>query len=84
VADDITVTVLVFSSLQDRLGDDRCTVALPSGTVVEEIWRRLPAGIRSEVPPAGVRYAINDVWALPGTPVTGGDRIALVLPVSGG
>jgi molybdopterin synthase catalytic subunit len=80
----ITVTVMLFSSLRERLGSDRCQVEVPAATPLAGIWTHLPDPIRSASPPGAVRYAINDTWASPETLIADGDRVAIVLPVSGG
>jgi len=84
VSDDLTVTVLVFSSLRERLGADRCVVRVPDGADPTQLWPLLPAPIRRAAAPPGARYAINDVWAADTAALADGDRVALILPVSGG
>jgi molybdopterin converting factor small subunit len=80
----VVVTVLLFAALRDRAGRDRCEIALPAGARIGDIWPVLPAPLRRNTAPAGVRYARNDEWAAPETPIASGDRIAVLLPVSGG
>jgi molybdopterin converting factor small subunit len=80
----MTVTVLLFSALRDRAGRADVTVTVPDGTAVDGVWPWLPEAIRRDVAPPGVRYARNDDWAAPTTPLTAGDTLALMLPVSGG
>jgi molybdopterin converting factor small subunit len=84
VPNDVTVTVLVFSSLRERLGADSCAVQAPGGAEPAQLWPLLPEPIRRAAAPPGVRYAVNDVWATAGAPLADGDRVALILPVSGG
>lgn len=80
----ITLTVLVFASLRERLGSDRCTVRLDPGATAAGVWPHLPAPIRRPLPPAGVRYAVNGDWAPPESVLRDGDQVALITPVSGG
>lgn len=82
VAEDIDVTVLLFASLRERVGMPRVSLRVPSATPVGALWSHIP-GV-SEPPPDGVRYALNEEWTLPGAPLRDGDRVAFILPVSGG
>ncbi len=80
----LVVTVLLFAALRERAGRDSCQITLPAGATVSEIWPALPEPLGRRSAPDGVRYARNDEWAEPATPVESGDRIAILLPVSGG
>jgi molybdopterin converting factor small subunit len=80
----VVVTVLLFAALRDRAGRDRCEVALPAGARIRDVWPVLPEPLRQTAAPTGIRYARNDEWAAAETPVSAGDRIAILLPVSGG
>ncbi len=80
----VVVTILLFAALRDRAGRDTCEITLPAGSTISAIWPALPAAIACDTAPAGVRYARNDEWADAETPVVAGDRIAVLLPVSGG
>lgn len=80
----VTVTVLLFAALRERAGSAELEVTVPDGTPIDGIWPWLPAPLGRADAPSGVRYARNDNWAAPGGVLAGGDRIALVLPVSGG
>jgi len=82
--DDIDVTVMLFASLKEAAGTDRLQIRVPAATPVGAVWAHLPEPIRSTAPPTALRYALNDRWIAPGTPMSGGDRVALILPVSGG
>jgi molybdopterin converting factor small subunit len=81
---DIAVTVMLFASLREAAGADRVTLRIPAATPVGAVWDHLPEPMRSTPPPRALRYALNDRWIAPGQPMTDGDRVALVLPVSGG
>ena len=81
---DIRVTVRLFASLREAAGRDRVELTMPSATPVGAVWELLPEGVAEAPPPDGLRYAVNHVWSIPGTPLHDGDEIALVLPVSGG
>jgi molybdopterin converting factor small subunit len=81
---EIAVTVRLFASLRDAAGADRLALSLPHATPVGAVWGHLPSELRRDGPPAGLRYALNHEWTLPGAPLRDGDEVALVLPVSGG
>lgn len=82
--DGIHVTVRLFASLREAAGSDRVQLTVPSATPVGAVWDMLPPGVAEAPPPDGLRYAVNHVWSIPGTPLRDGDEVALVLPVSGG
>lgn len=84
MSEDIGVTVLVFASLRERVGAASVDLRVPAATPVGAVWDHLPEPARSTAPPAGLRYAVNESWTVPGAPLRDGDRVALVLPVSGG
>ena len=81
---DIRVTVRLFASLREAAGSDRVELSVPPATPVGAVWELLPDGVTEAPPPEGLRYAVNHVWSIPGTPLSDGDEVALVLPVSGG
>jgi molybdopterin converting factor small subunit len=80
----ISVTVRLFASLRESAGRSRIALTLPAATPVGAVWGYLADEIGSGEPPAGLRYALNHAWTLPGAPLRDGDEVALVLPVSGG
>jgi molybdopterin converting factor small subunit len=75
---------MLFASLGERLGADRCVVRVPPGAAPADLWPLLPDPIRRERAPTGARYAINDTWATDKARLAAGDRVAIILPVSGG
>jgi molybdopterin converting factor small subunit len=84
MSEQIVVTVRLFASLRAAVGADRLSLSLPDGTPVGAVWAHLPGTALPGDPPAGLRYALNHEWTLPGAPLHQGDEVALVLPVSGG
>jgi molybdopterin converting factor small subunit len=80
----IDVTVRLFASLKDLFAADQVVVSVAAATPVGAIWGHLADRADIGLAPAGLRYAINDEWTIPGAPLRDGDRVALVLPVSGG
>lgn len=81
---EISVTVRLFASLREDAGASRVEIRLPKGSPAGAVWAHLPAALAETVPPAGLRYAVNDQWTLPAALLADGDEIALILPVSGG
>jgi len=81
---DIPVTVIFFAALRERAGCAECQIAVPDPATVADVWPRLPKRIRRSDAPDGVRYAVNDTWADAARPLIAGDRIALLMPFSGG
>lgn len=74
------VRVKLFAGLRERAGDDELLVELPDGATTDDLLDslgELTAGVRCVV-------AVNREYAGPGTPISPGDEVALVPPVSGG
>jgi molybdopterin converting factor subunit 1 len=79
----MTITVLYFASLREQAGAGRQTLELPEGLRVRDLARHLEAaqpGLRL----AGALCAINERYAAPDDPITAGDTVAFLPPVSGG
>jgi molybdopterin converting factor subunit 1 len=81
----MTVRTLFFASYRDIAGADEVDVVVAPGTTVRELisglrdrggsWSRLPAE------PA---VAVNQEYASLATPLSDGDEVAFIPPVSGG
>jgi molybdopterin synthase catalytic subunit len=82
----MTVQVRLFAILRERAGRDAIELELDQGATVSEALEAL-AGL-PELADAlehfPVRMAINRDYAEPGTPLAGGDELALIPPISGG
>ncbi len=79
------VTVLLFSVLRDRAGTDRVVLGLDGIRTVGEAADRVFARYPSLAPyRTVVRFARNQVYADRDQPVSPGDEIACITPVSGG
>jgi len=83
-AHDVDVTVLLFATLKDLAGTGCLRLAIPGGAPVRSVWERLPQPIPSLPQPDAVRFSLNDAWVTPDTPIAQGDRVGVILPVSGG
>jgi molybdopterin synthase catalytic subunit len=71
------VTVKLFAGLRERAGWSEREVEAGS---VAEVWPQL--GLGDE--PAGLLYAVNQEYAERSTPLSDGDEVAVIPPVSGG
>lgn len=81
----VTVTVKLFAAYQDALGQSELTLAVPSGTTVEQVGDRIRSTHPGLSALAGItRYGINLAFVEPATPVQEGDEVVLIPPVSGG
>jgi molybdopterin synthase catalytic subunit/molybdopterin converting factor small subunit len=76
----VRVVVRLFAGLREQAGIDRRELVLDDGAVLEDVWPALGLG---EEPP-GLLYAVNRVYAEAGQPLSDGDEVALIPPVSGG
>jgi molybdopterin converting factor subunit 1 len=81
----VTVHVKLFAMLRERAGVAECRLDLGDGATVaqamEQLLARLPA-LRDHV--GRCAYAVNRSYARPDTPLSDGDELALIPPVSGG
>lgn len=77
------VDVRYFAAAREACRRDAECVPLEAGTdlaaLVRELERRHPA-----LAEMSVRYAVNERFAPPETPLAPGDVVALIPPVSGG
>ena len=76
----MTVTVKLFAGLRELAGIAQRTLELPHDATVGSVWTAL--GIGDE--PEGLLYAVNRAYADRTTPLSDGDEVALIPPVSGG
>ena len=80
----MNVTVLLFASYADALGNDELDLTLPAGATVEDAIHQvsqLPGAER--VPPAPL-VAVNERYASLQQRLSPGDELALIPPVAGG
>jgi molybdopterin synthase catalytic subunit/molybdopterin converting factor small subunit len=76
----VRVVVRLFAGLREQAGTDRRELVLGEGAALEDVWPAL--GLGDE--PAGLLYAVNREYAEAGHPLSDGDEVALIPPVSGG
>jgi molybdopterin converting factor subunit 1 len=82
----VTVTVRLFAILRERAGRDSIELRLSDGATVADALRTLSEtpGLAEPLARLTVRMAVNREYADPDTPLSSGDELALVPPVSGG
>jgi molybdopterin converting factor subunit 1 len=79
------VRVRLFARLREIAGDGELTREVPNGATVGVVWQQLAAEF-----PGFDRYrssmscAVNEDYARFGAPVSDGDEVAFLPPVSGG
>jgi molybdopterin converting factor subunit 1 len=74
------IAVRLFAGLRERAGTRRVDLELPDGSSLEQVWPALGLG---EEPP-GLLLAVNREYADRAAPLSDGDEVALIPPVSGG
>lgn len=82
----IVITVLLFSSLKERVGAGKVLLTVPAqpidaARVLEMLFEEYPATAPYR---DYIRVAINGEYVDLSAHVTAGDEIALITPVSGG
>ena len=77
--------ILLFAQLADVIGTDRLAISLPEGATVADALAKVAndheaiASVRSTL-----AVAVNERYCSPSSPLSDGDTIALIPPVSGG
>jgi molybdopterin converting factor subunit 1 len=81
----MTIRTLVFASYRDLAGTDELTVDLAPGSTAGDLVRQLRerGGGWERLPPRPA-IAVNLEYASLSTPLSEGDEVALIPPVSGG
>ena len=74
------IVVRLFAGLRERAGTAERAVELADGASVGDVWAALGLG---EEPP-GLLYALNKAYADRDGPLSDGDEVAVIPPVSGG
>jgi molybdopterin converting factor subunit 1 len=82
----MTVTVLLFASYADALGERMIPLELPNGSTVAEALRRVRemAGAGSARLPSEPMVAVNEEYARFDRALAAGDEVAIIPPVAGG
>ena len=70
----------LFAGLRERAGAGARELELAGGASVADVWPALELGDE----PPGLLYAVNREYVTPDRPLSDGDEVALIPPVSGG
>jgi MoaE-MoaD fusion protein len=76
----VRVAVRLFAGLRERAGRRALDLELRDDATVADVWPALVLGDE----PSGLLYAVNRAYADRGAPLSEGDEVALIPPVSGG
>jgi molybdopterin converting factor subunit 1 len=80
----MTVTVLLFASYADALGQRQIPLELPQGSTVAEAVRRVRGLAGAVQLPAEPIVAVNEEYARADRTLLSGDEMAIIPPVAGG
>lgn len=85
MAETISITLKLFAIYQETIGEAAVSLTLPAGTTAEMVCDRLIADHPelSQWKPL-TRYGINLQFVESDTPLSQGDELVLIPPVSGG
>jgi molybdopterin synthase catalytic subunit len=76
----VNVQVRLFAALRERVGAGSLELELGEGATVGDVWPALALGAE----PPGLLYAVNRAYVERTEPLTSGDEVAVIPPVSGG
>jgi MoaE-MoaD fusion protein len=76
----VLVKVRLFAGLRERAGRGALELELPDGARAGDVWSALALGDR----PGGLAVAVNRRYVDDDEPLSEGDEVALIPPVSGG
>ena len=76
----MNVHVRLFAALRERVGAGSLELELGAGATVGAVWPALALGAE----PPGLLYAVNRAYVERTEPLTSGDEVAVIPPVSGG
>ena len=81
----ISVRVLFFASLADLMGDRRRNLRLHAGATIADALRDMAKDVPELAARAPhVSFAVNESFVSADAPLSDGDELALIPPVSGG
>ena len=79
------VTVRLFARLRDLAGEEMLACEVPAGATVADVWQQV-VGRHPALDPftRAISAAVNEEFARRTAPVSHGDTVAFLPPVSGG
>jgi molybdopterin converting factor subunit 1 len=80
----MTISVRLFAGLRERAGTGAIEVELPDGARAGDVLAAMASTPVGALEPGQCIVAVNREYARPDHPVSAGDEVALIPPVSGG
>ena len=81
----LRIRVRLFAMQRETAGMKELRLEVPLGSTVDDAWNAVVATVPALAPGrAFLRFAVNGVYADPGTALADGDEVACIPPVSGG
>jgi molybdopterin converting factor subunit 1 len=80
----MTVTVRLFASYAESLGESEISLGVRDGATVADIVKAVSAIPGADRLPPSPLVAVNCKYATSSTPVNDGDEVAFIPPVAGG
>ena len=80
----MTVTVLLFASYADLLGENQLQLELAPGATAGDVLGHVHALPGAERLPQSPLLAVNERYARRDHVLTAGDKVAIIPPVAGG
>ena len=80
----MNVKVVLFAKPRELVGKPDVQLALPDGSTAADAWRQLSDRYNLGPLPRAFRCAVNSEYARWEDPLSEGDELAVIPPVSGG
>jgi molybdopterin converting factor subunit 1 len=81
----LRIRVRLFAMQRQTAGTKELRLEVPLGSTVDDAWNAVVVTVPALAPGrAFLRFAVNGVYADPETPLSDGDEVACIPPVSGG
>jgi molybdopterin synthase catalytic subunit len=81
----LRIRVRLFAMQREAAGTKELRLEVPLGSTVDDAWSAVVEAVPGLAPGrASLRFAVNGSYADPATPLSDGDEVACIPPVSGG